>query len=386
MTLIIGLIGFDVGFAQVPAAVEPKSEASQSAKTPELLALALKALKAGDDAKADEAFRELVEWARQAFEVHDVETAKAILRQIVNLSDYPEAHFTLAEIYRQTGWPMWALRHYEEYLKQNPADPAAHFGKGVCHLAKDQFALAVHHLKNLIELDPNHVLGLSNLALAVRGRSMTKNRDLDLYTEALDYMRQAVTAAADDEKEREQLGDHRLRLATFTFEYQTFLLAANRPDEVDFDESLDLFGQAAVDVDKELRKDPVSLALLNLLGQCYDGITSVYRVKAEREPNDPEPYLRLAALADRRKLLDARKWDVLALEYLQKARDASPQDAYIHALYAQGCTRLGLSSHALEAIEQAIKLDPDNKDYQEFKVRLALATQPVPKKAEGKKP
>jgi Flp pilus assembly protein TadD len=380
VAILLALIGFEAGFAQT---TEPAANVSGAVLVRQLLDEARDALRNNNPQKADEAFSRLVQMAREAYAAEDVASAEWTLNQVLDVSDYLDAHFTLAELYRQTDRPFRAIQHYDRYIEANPTDTAARFGRGTSYLLVERYSLAIRDLEYLIEkLAPNHVLGLSNLALAFRGQAVKEKGNLEIYSKALDYMRRAVEAAAADETQQAQLPDYRYRLAQFSSEYQQ-ILSRSRPESVNYAETIALFRDAMRESQTLIRKDPTSLDALAQVGQCFDGLTEVYLAEADLKPNDPEPYLKLAEMTEQRKALANRRWSILSLGYLKKAIELNPKDAKNYVSLAQAHVNLGLLGDARQAVEQATAIEPENETYKkilsELTERIRTTTQPATK-------
>jgi len=370
-----------VGSAQTiePAtqSADPTAGANMSAavsqdKVKLLLDKAKDALLKGDEVETNKYLGQLVDYARHAWDQRDVTTAESIFRQILNLKqDYSDALFGLAEVYRRTN-PMMAVDYYTRYIKDNPGEPAAYYGRGTCYLSRDIYTLAIQDLQYLVDrLEPNHIGGLTNLALAYRGRAAQRNNDPDLFKQAVKYMQIAVDAAesAKDEETRKLVPDLMYKHGRLTFEYQQ-ILAKAQGSEANFDDSIQSLQRAVVVAQDVARKDPENREALNQIVLCYDALSDVYNAQSALNPKDPEPYLQLAKLSAARAQVMAQESNILSLDFLKKAVDVDPNQPNVWFLIAKSYVQLEAFNQADKAISKAIKLAPDNAEYKKLKTML----------------
>jgi tetratricopeptide (TPR) repeat protein len=75
---------------------------------------------------------------------------------------------------------------------------------------------------------------------------------------------------------------------------------------------------------------------------------------ANRHPNMPELLIKLAWLA-----FSSRDYEG-ALSYLAHARDLTPKDGRVHLFFGIACVELGLGLEAVNSLEKAVGIDPEN--------------------------
>jgi tetratricopeptide (TPR) repeat protein len=334
----------------------------------------------GDIDEQNRIFDQLVEASRTGFLSQNVELSVSILRQILDLDPrYPRALFTLAEIYRQVN-PVWATEYYNRYLRENPNDPAALFGRGTSYLARNAFSLAIRDLKRLIdELDPDNVPAMANLAMALAQKSAEQGNNDEMYRQALEYMSRAVETARRDDNPQSltMLPDLLYRLAKMNFGYQQAVMQrAGQPDWTA------VIGQydAAIRVSSQMSASaPVNRQFVDQLRACYDGLVEVYHVISERSPNDPQPYIAMAQLSEARMEVEQRRSQILATEYLKRATEVAPNDGALRMILAErGYMKLGMVSEAIVEVDAAIQMDPANAaKYQAVRAKFVATTQPT---------
>lgn len=359
-----------------------------------LLDKAREATLLGKTAEAQKSLDELVEIARQGFSIKDSEVSTSILRSILDLDPrHMGALFNLAEIYRHTS-PLRAVNYYNLYLEANPNSQAALFGRGSCYLGREAYSLAIADLKRLVqELNPNHIPGLTNLGLATAGRAAEKNYDPEMMKEAVGHIQRAVElaeASPEDPTAQAMLPDLRIRLARLNFNYQKILEQGS--GGANFGEAVKLFGDAMKLVRQHVQSDPANPETINLLSQCYDGISGVYDAETQRNPQDPRPYLALADLVlIRTKEVDMLYAHVRSIIYLSRAIQKNPEMANLHVATARAYENLArfmavelrmnpqaAVQKAIEAVSEAKRLDPQRADqYDQMVEKLVAATQPA---------
>jgi tetratricopeptide (TPR) repeat protein len=391
MNRIIGLVlaaclvsGWSVTCALAQTSTQPSDAPDNNVtakismdKVKVLMARANDALLKGDEDGADKILADVVEIARQAYDLGDAAASEAIFRQVLNLkSDNADALLGLAELYRRIN-PIWAVEYYTRYKAINPSDPAVYYGRGSCYLERDAYALAIEDLKYLVDrLEPNHLGGLTNLALAYRGRAVEKNYDPDLFEQAVYYMRQAVTVAQNSDKPEIQkmLPDLKYRLGRLTFEYQQ-ILARAKGGQGNFDEATELLEQSIQESEKTLKEgaDPVAMnqILLN-----YDSLSEIYNAQIQLDPKDPNPYIKLADIASKRAGIVVMQGHATAIEYIKKSLEVDPGVAENWVKLAQQYDKLGLTKNTIAALDKAIELDPGNAGYKAARAKLTATTQP----------
>jgi len=352
----------------LPAVMPPSEQAIPQKPEPRriraLMDNARQAILRGDDRQANSIFDQLTEIAREGFAVNDVATSVSVLRRVLDLNPrHPAALFNLAEIYRQTDQPIWAVDYYNQYLQEVPNDPAALFGRGSCYLLRGHYSLAIADLHRLVEeLDPKNVSALANLAVALASRAEQKGQNPAMYERAITRMTQAVRFAtqADDPETYDMLPDLFYRLAKLNFVYQQLL--EQGPGGADYQIPLDYYKQALALNAEALMTEPTNALILDRMGLCYDGLMEIYHLQSERDPKNITAYLELAGLADRRAKIEVHRAAILALEFLKKAVEVKPDDVALHVKLARnGYSPLGMFDKAIAEIQEAMKLDPKNK-------------------------
>jgi tetratricopeptide (TPR) repeat protein len=392
LTLILFLAGFSVCFAQAVKSVQapparqpaPVGKALSDTKinmgkVKILLDKAKDEILKGNEQEANKYLAELSDMARQAWDVQDITTSETIFRQILNTNDhYSDALLGLAELYRRTN-PIWAVDYYTRYLKENPSDPAAYYGRGSCYLARNAFSLAIQDLQYLVDrLEPNHVPGLTNLALAYRGQAADKSSDPDLFKKAVEYMRRAVLAGGtlQDPEGKKMLPELKYRLGRLSFEYGQLLQKA-QPGENNFDDAIRTLNDALGTARDQAYSDPENNEALNQVLSCIDALTEVYTAVAQINPKDPGPYLKLANLASQRVEIQNRGSLVLMSEYYKKALDADPSVVETWVLQANIYKQLHDFKGAMNALNKAIALAPANLEFKKMRDQLVASTQPA---------
>ncbi len=327
--------------------------------------------KRGNDVEQGKYLTELAEMARQAWDLQDVTTSETVFRQILTVkSDYPDALFGLAELYRRTN-PVWATEFYTKYLQVDPGNAGAYYGRGSCYLGREAYTLAIEDLKYLVEqLAPNHVAGLTNLALAYRGRAMERNKDPELFKQAVEYMKRAVQAAemTNDQESQSMLPELRYRLGRLVFEYDGILAAAQ--GQTDFKDAINYLMQAIQSAYQAAGREPDNSKLLDQIIYAMDALSEVYSAQAQMNPKDPEPYVQLARIVMKKMEIQVRQSQVLALDFYRKAVRVNPNVAENWFNMGWTCDQLGATKAALEAVDKAISLAPNNADYKKVRERL----------------
>jgi tetratricopeptide (TPR) repeat protein len=116
------------------------------------------------------------------------------------------------------------------------------------------------------------------------------------------------------------------------------------------------------------------LAFLHLeLGDASRGKRLLENL-AGRHPNMPELLIKLAWLA-----FSSRDHEG-ALSYLAHARDLAPHDGRIHLFFGIACVELGLGLEAVNSLEQAVQIDPENP-YYNYVLGVAILHWQEPEKA-----
>jgi tetratricopeptide (TPR) repeat protein len=348
-----------------------------------LMAQANEAMLKGDEARADELLGDIVEIARQAWDLGDVSTSEAIFRQVLNLkSDNADALLGLAELYRRVN-PIWAVEYYTRYKAINPSDPAVYYGRGSCYLARDAYALAIEDLQYLVDrLEPNHIAGLTNLSLAYRGSAVEKNYDPKLFEQAVRYMKQAVSVAENSTEPdiQKMLPELRYRLGRLSFEHQQ-ILARAQVEQANYDEaieSLRLSIQEATDMSK---KNPEDSEALNQILLGYDALSEIYNTKASQATEDSQPYIEMARITTQRSEVLVRQSQLASLSFLKKAVEVEPKVADNWITLADVYVKLGDVKNSIQAVNKAISIEPDNSAYKALKTKLVASTQPSTKPA-----
>lgn len=385
LALVLALIGSRPGFAQVAeTAPSVGDSATKSGEAEQQMRVLIEKARAasirGDSAEAERHLSSLVDLAYTLYDMENYELAESVLNQVLMLrSDYGKALFALAELYRETHRPQWAVARYTAYLKGNPADPKAWFGRGTCYYTRGVFDLAIHDLAYLVEkLQPKHVLGLANLAFSYRAKSAKENNDLELFEKGVGCVNRAVEAAQDstDEEIQGMLPELRYYRAQFLAEREG-IISKSRPKDVNFTDAKAAYEDAMRTANLALREDPRDLNAISILDLCYSGLGRIYAIEAQLDPKDPEPHMKLAQLTQMRSRLKVHRDRVIELQYIEQAVAIVPTNARYHALRAQALMGIGSVDAALQAIGQARKLDPSNEDYRTFETRLRQSTQPV---------
>jgi tetratricopeptide (TPR) repeat protein len=381
LSVVLLTLCVSFALAQTPETPDTTTQETQVNlnKVKLLLDQAKEALLQGDEEKANKFLGQVVEQARKAWDMNNATTAEAVFRQVLTLKpDNAEALFGLAELYRRTN-PVMAVEYYTRYLQSHPSDPAAYYGRGSCYLARDAYSLAIQDLETLVtRLEPNNVGGLTNLALAYRGRAAEKNYDSDLFEKAVKYMRDAVTAAgnSNDEETKKILPELKYRLGRIIFEHQQ-ILARSQMGEVNFAEAIDYLQQSIQDSFQVSLKNLDNQQALSQMVSAYDALAEVFDAQSQLNPKDPAPYLQLAQLANRRAMIIVRQSRILSLNYLKKAVELDPKNTQSWILLADAYAQLGNLKEATVAIDKALELDPENTKFQEMKKQLISATQPA---------
>ncbi len=392
------------GQQNAPASVsaDAQAEGQEAAPKPVLsivlvksmLDEARKAVFDGNQERAAELFEALVDLAYKAWKAEDQITAQSVFQQILELDPYhPGALFGLAEVHRQTGRSAWAIDYYKRYMKIKPADPEGYFGRGTCYLAMGAFNLAVQDLKHLIMwLDVNHIGGLTNLALALHGKAQTSGGKVDEFRQAVFYMTRAVERASlqDSQEIREELPDLRYRLGTLILKHQKAVAMA-QPRSANFGAAIKQFDMAVEGKTEQSRRQPIELSYIEEVLRYVDAKFQVYAILAELNTKlkiqDVQPYMEMAELTKLRTNWIVRQGKILNAQYLEKACQIDPGYAEGHATLATTLLDLGVVDKALDQITLAVKLDPKNPAYRQFRQRLITAirasTQPATRPAAG---
>ncbi len=361
----------------------PKPSIDQT-RVKQLLDKAQQAILRGDDLGADKYLGQAVDIAYKAWDLGDATTSESIFRQILKLkSDYPKALFGLAELYRRIN-PSWAIEYYTRYLRVNPGDPAAYFGRGTCYLMRNAYSLAVQDLKYLVDrLQPNHIQGLTNLALALRGQAVEQNYDPDSFKQAVDYMRRAVESAkqqTDKPEIKELISSLLYRFGRMQFEYQQILAKAN-PEQANFNDAINSLEQSIAQAKKILKEKPDDAQIVNQIILSLDALTEVYNEMIRINPKDTQAYDKLVKLTVRKSYALAMQLKLTGLGYLRKGVQANDKDPELRFMLSRQYAQMGMIKDAIQQIEQAIKLAPNTEKYKQFKRMLIASTQPSTKPA-----
>jgi len=346
----------------------------------DLMDKARKALDAGNEAQAQGFLKQLVNLGAAAWEAEDAATAESIFQQILRLDpSQPDALLAMAGLLRQTDRPGWAIEYYTRFLRVNPADPAGYFGRGTAYLSMETFSLAIQDLKHLIEdLDPGHIDGLTNLALALRGKASDAGGDVEQFAEAVQYMRRAVQLAQNNpsEENRRKLPDLRYRLGALILQHQQALAKA-QPDQADFSEAIRQTETAIAEARELMQAQPMEMAYIQLILQCFDVLSRIQQSAAELHSDDPKPYLALSELATRRTTYQTRRALIMSANYLKRALQIDAANAEAHERLARVYADLGAFEQAIEQINEAVRIAPTKVAYKDLKERLIAATQPA---------
>lgn len=92
----------------------------------------------------------------------------------------------MGDAYREMGRWSSAIEKYNDALKSDPAFAAAYYGIGVSYMAKRNLALANEYFSKTLEIEPNNVLALSDMADLMLLRKTNP-------TDALAYAQKAVS-------------------------------------------------------------------------------------------------------------------------------------------------------------------------------------------------
>ncbi len=354
-----------------------------------LLDEAQQAILRGDDIGAEKYLGQAVDIAYKAWDLGDSATSESIFRQILKLkSDYPKALFGLAELYRRLN-PSWAIEYYTRYLRVNPGDPAAYFGRGTCYLMQQAYSLSIQDLKYLVDrLEPNHIQGLTNLALALRGRAVEQNYDPDLFKQAVEYMRRAVEAAKQQanvsEEAKKLLPTLLYRFGRLQFEYQQILAKAN-PEQADFSGAVQTLEEAIAVAKDIFKADKNNTDAVNQIILSLDALTEIYNALIDINPKNSQAYIELLRLTARKAYALELQMKLLGLEYIKKGIEANNQDTQLWFLLAQQYAKLNMIEQAIDAIDNALKLSPNESVFKKYKAFLVASTQPASQPAKAKK-
>jgi tetratricopeptide (TPR) repeat protein len=384
MVLILGMGAAAWGQQAVVSSVTTRPAAAKSPgisrdKVRILLDKAREEGMKGNDDEQKKYLGQLSEIARQAWELQDAETCGAIFKQILSVKvDFLDALLGLAELYRRTN-PIMAVDYYTKYMALNPNDPSAYYGRGSCYLSRNMYTLAIQDLKNLVvRLEPNHVGGLANLALAIRGQAAVKANDPELFREALEYMVRAVQAAAEskDPDIRRMIPELKYRLSQMSFDYNRILVQA-KSAQASYDETISRAKDAIQTAVEISNANPEDRQAMNQILLALDILGEVYGAQIQENPKNPAPYLEMAKLINQKLMVQERDSQLLILSYIRKAVEADPKVPQNWFLLFQGYAQLGMSKQALSAIEKALALDPMNKQYRNVQAELMKRMRPI---------
>ena len=214
--------------------------------------------------------------------MEDITTAEAIFRQVLILKpDNAEALFGIAELYRRTN-PIMAVEYYTRYIQNHPSDPAAYYGRGSCYLAREAYSLAIQDLETLINrLEPNNIGGLTNLALAYRGRAIEKNYDPDLFKKAVDTMTTAVTTAEASNKPeaKKLLPELKYRLGRLIFENQQ-IIARAQTGKANFSDAINYLKQSIQESFDASSHDLNNNQAVSQMILGYDALSEIFQPRA----------------------------------------------------------------------------------------------------------
>ncbi len=359
---------------------EQQTKADMS-KVKILLNKAKEAILQGDDNSANQSLSEVVAIARQAWDLGDITTSEAIFRQVLILKpDNADALFGIAELYRRTN-PVMAVEYYSRYILNHPGDPAAYYGRGSCYLAREAYSLAIQDLETLINrLEPNNVGGLTNLALAYRGRAIEKNYDPDLFKKAVDTMQDAVTTAesSDSVEIKKLIPELKYRLGRLIFEYQQ-IIAKAQAGKANFTEAIQYLEESIQESKKEAKENLNYSKAIDQIILDYDALSEIYQAQIQFKPNDPTPYMQLAKIVNLRSDVLTRQARIIALAYIKKALEIEPSAANNWKALADLYIQLDNVKEAIKALDKAISLEPANTDFQTARKKLIASTQPTTK-------
>lgn len=97
----------------------------------------------------------------------DVDSAIAIYEKVLpkaTVIDLIIVNTLMGDAYREKGLWNFAIERYQKALALDPAFAAAYYGLGVSYMANRNLALANDYLSKTLELEPNNILALSDMA------------------------------------------------------------------------------------------------------------------------------------------------------------------------------------------------------------------------------
>jgi len=125
-----------------------------------------------------------VEAAFQRHKQGDLRFANSVYRQVLaKRPNHSAALHYLGLIAQQTGYSNDAAELLKRSILINPRDPRAHNHLGQIHIALKDNTAAARSFERALEIDPNHVDALNNLANVVRVRDLL--RAIELYRRAM---------------------------------------------------------------------------------------------------------------------------------------------------------------------------------------------------------
>src|SRR4029077_5271559 len=107
----------------------------------------------------------------------------------------------------------------------------------------------------------------------------------------------------------------------------------------------------------------LSAALLQALGLAYGRVNRLAEARATLEKSFSEGKSSLGLLLELTRIARQQKDYQGALGYLAHARDLDPDNASLHYYFGVVCVDLNLIAEARDSFEKAVKLDPENPDF-----------------------
>jgi tetratricopeptide (TPR) repeat protein len=126
------------------------------------------------------------------------------------------------------------------------------------------------------------------------------------------------------------------------------------------------------------KRQPLSAAGLRILGLAQEAEGKLKEARATLESAYGADATSAVVLVDLARVAEAAEDHEGALGYLAHARDMQPADASLPYEFGVICLKLNLFGEAQRALQQALKLDPENPDYNyELGVVDSLSNDPV---------
>ncbi len=267
-------------------------------------------------------------------EGHSERAIQEFSAAILHQPGLASAYLNLGRIYMQTAESdktarTSALRVYDKLLRMEPNNPEANYQVAMLLMWEQSYERSVEHLRRLSQED------LSRIGAQI----VLCSDEAALHHATAADKAAAAIAAAPDLTEQDAM------------ETLPALRAAHRADLIE-----SIFAAAN-------SKSPLSADGLRILGLAQEGEGKLNSARKTLELAFAQSNSSVPILVDLTRVAKASKDYQGALGYLAHARDLQPNDAGFAYEFGVICLRMGLLGEAHKAMGEAVKLSPDNAEY-----------------------